>query len=267
MNNTLSLFTTTYERDFDLLERLLNSILKHCGTEYTHYIILNDDIIHLSELTSILAKFPNNFIVKHYLEFLEMHAPLVENSNFGDRWCDGWTRQIMLTLIAATVIKSTFYLHLCSKDLVVGSLNINKFIQHNKFVANQSYINTEEFIEIELFEFFNEFFVNAYKLFELDPEKYRNSTISPITPAIIKTEHIQDMLQYLSDRNLYIIDIIGMNANVEWYNGYNKTCEYYLYAAWLAKNNLINDTIIWTHNGGPDIFNIISSSKDLRRTN
>jgi hypothetical protein len=263
--NKLSFLTVTYERDFDLLERLLKSIVKHCGTEYIHYIILNDDIIHLPELTSILAKFPNNFIVKHYLEFPEMHMPLVENCNFGDRCESGWSKQIMLTLIASAIVESQYFLHLCSKDVVFNPIDVNKIIRDDKMVAIREYDNIDKAHFAELFD---EFFVNAYKLFELDPEQYRKLAIRPVTPAIIKTKQIQDMLHYLNERNLYIIDIIGINAEVGWYNGYNKTCEYYLYSAWLAKNNLINDTLEWIEDiQSPIIFNIISSLQDLRRTN
>lgn len=261
MNETLSLFTTTYERDFDLLERLLTSIEQHLQTEYRHYIILNDDISFMPELTSILDKFPNNFIVIHHEEFNELHVPEVENCKFGSRTHhEGWFRQIILTLLAATKITTPYYLHLCSKDSFVDKFIIDNLIQENKFLAQRENFTYHSTVDKE----FDEYFINAYKLFNIDPEQYRGKTIRPSTPAILKTQQVNDMLSYLNNIDLHLIDVIGGNA--EWCRGQNKTIEYYLYSAWLAKNNLIDDTIAWS-NFSHRYFRSDQTSYDLRRTN
>jgi hypothetical protein len=261
MNEKLSLFTTTYERDFDLLERLLISIEKYHHTEYKHYIILNDDIKFMPELISILDKFSNKFIVIHYEEFQEMHVPEVENCKFGNRTHHGgWFRQIVLTLLAATKITTPYYLHLCSKDQFINKFNIDNLIQENKFLAQKEEFSQQCPVDID----FNVYFANAYKLFDLDPEQYREKTIRPSTPAILNTQQVNDMLTYLNNNSLHLIDVIGGNA--EWCKSYNKTVEYYLYSAWLAKNNLLDSSIIWS-NYSRMHFNTGQTSYDLRRTN
>jgi hypothetical protein len=261
VSNQLSLFTTTYERDFDLLERLLISIEKYLQTEYQHYIILNDDIAAMSELTSILDKFSNNFIVIHHDEFKEMHVPKVENCKFGTRTHhEGWFRQIILTLLVATKITTPYYLHLCSKDSFSNKFNIDNLIQGDKFLAQREQFTQQCPVDIN----FNEYFINAYKLFDLDPEDYRKKTIRPSTPAILKTQQVNDLLVYLTNNNLHIIDVIGGNA--EWCKSYNKTVEYYLYSAWLAKNNILDSTISWSDFSRCQ-FGANQTSYDLRRTN
>ena len=253
--------TVTYERDFDLLERLLVSIEKFHQTEYQHYIILNDDIAFMPELNSILAKFSNKFIVIHYEEFKEMQAPEVENCKFGKRTHHGgWFRQIILTLLAATKIATPYYLHICSKDRFIGKFNIDNLIQGDKFLAQLENTTYHSSCNAE----FDEYFINAYKLFDLDPKQYKEKTIRPSTPAIIKTQQVHDMILDLTNSNLHLIDIIGGNA--EWCKSHNKTVEYYLYSAWLAKNNLTDDTIIWG-NATHRQFNTTQGTYDLRRTN
>lgn len=251
--------TVTYERDFDLLERLLVSIEHHLQTEYQHYIILNDDVSFMPELNNILARFSNKFVVIHYEEFKEMHVPEIVNCRFGARTHHGgWFRQIILTLLAATKITTPYYLHLCSKDSFVDRFNINDVIQGNKFLANIENFKYSEPHDAE----FNNYFLNAYKLFGLDPEQYRQTTIGPRTPAILNTQQVQDMITDLTENNLHLIDLIGDPA--AWGKGRNKTVEYYLYSAWLTKNNLIDDTVMWgqfTHR----TFKTGPTTYDLRR--
>ena len=66
----------------------------------------------------------------------------------------------------------------------------------------------------------------------------------------------------LTENNLHLIDLIGDPA--AWGKGRNKTVEYYLYSAWLTKNNLIDDTVMWgqfTHR----TFKTGPTTYDLRR--
>lgn len=259
INKQLSFLTVTYEHDFDALERLLVSTEKYFQNEYMHYIILNDDISHLPELNSILAKFSNKFVVVHRDEFPELFVPVVENCKFGTRSNTGWYDQIFLTMLSSKIIETTYYLHLCSKDQFFRAFDIHNIIRGDKFLAQREYHDhgdhKEQFIQ---------FAINACTLFDLNFEQCKEYMIMPITPGILKTQHIKDILTYLADNNLYLIDVIGGNGEIT--KSYNKTIEYYLYSAWLAKNNLTNDTIIWYDNREWSPYSTIPQSYELRRT-
>jgi len=267
MNETLSLFTTTYERDFDLLERLLTSIEKHLQTEYTHYIVLNDDSKHLLELEKILEKFPMKFRVVLREQFADFSLPLVENCYYGYRHVnpdDGWSSQIMITLLVANIIKTPYYLHLCSKDVINDTLDIKKIILNGKNVALR-----ENFDHGENTDRFIEFAINACKFFNLNFEDCRHSFIRPATPAVINTQHMKNLLEYLDKRNISVVDLIGLNKDdltPSYSECQHKTIEYYLYSTWLILNNLIDDTVIWYSDSNKFCCKI-NNAYDLRRTN
>lgn len=266
MNESLSLFTTTYERDFDLLARLLTSIEEHLGTEYLHYIVLNDDPKHLPELEKILEKYPMQFEVILREQFADFSLPLVENSPYGYRFTspsDGWSTQIMITVLVSSLIKTPYYLHLCSKDVINKSLDIDKIILNKKTIAFRENfdhgVNTDQFIE---------FAVNACKFFNLNFEECKQSFIRPATPAVVNTQYMKNVLAYIAEQNTSVVDLIGLNQDLTrvWKPCQNKTIEYYLYSAWLILNNLIDDNIIWYNTTNEFPCNI-SRSYNLRRTN
>jgi hypothetical protein len=262
MNERLSLFTTTYERDFDLLDRLLSSIEEYLGTEYLHYIVLNDDTKHLPELEKILQKYPMQFEVILRDQFADFSLPLLDNCYYGYRHigpADGWSSQIMITVLVSSLIKTPYYLHLCSKDIIIEPLDIDKLILNNKIMAFKENfdhgVNTDQFIE---------FAVNACRFFNLTFEECRQSFIKPATPAVVNTQYMKNVLAYIAERNTSVVDLIGLNQ--PWKPCQGKTIEYYLYSAWLILNNLIDDTIVWYE--ATDEFPLnVSRSYHLRRTN
>jgi hypothetical protein len=261
-NNQLSFLTVTYERDFDLLDRLLASIEDYLKTEYLHYIVLNDDPKHLPELEKILEKYPMQFEVVLREQFADFSLPLVEDCYYGYRHTnptDGWSTQIMITVLVSSLIKTPYYLHLCSKDVIIEPLDTGKLILNKKTMAFRENFNhganTDQFIE---------FAVNACKFFNLNFEECKQSFIRPATPAVINTQYMKNVLEHLAKKNTSVVDLIGLNQN--WKPSQGKTVEYYLYSAWLILNNLIDDTIVW-YEATDDFPCNVSRSYNLRRTN
>jgi hypothetical protein len=262
VTDQLSFLTVTYERDFDLLERLLQSIKLFFDTTYKHYIVLNDSIDHLAELEEIVGKFPMQTKIILREKFQDFQLPLVENCQFGYRFTapdNGWLTQTMLTMLSAEEIETPFYLHLCSKDIFKSAFDISSIINDGKTVVwNENFdhgVNTNQFIE---------FAVNACNFFNLDFNQYKHLLIRPATPVVVNTQQMKNMLIDLKSQNVSVIDLIGLNES--WRPSQGKTNEYYLYSAWLAKNNYINESLVWHTSKSHNIYNTIRSY-DLRRTN
>jgi hypothetical protein len=72
---------------------------------------------------------------------------------------------------------------------------------------------------------------------------YYDQAIRPQTPVLLNTQQVKDLITYLKNKNLNIVDIIGLNNQDR--KSFNKTNEYYLYSAWLAKNNQLENSIKW----------------------
>lgn len=269
INNQLSFLTVTYERDFDLLERLLNSIKLHVGTTYKHYIVLNDSIDHLAELEEIIRKFPMQIEIILRDQFQDFQLPLLENSPFGHRFTqtdEGWATQIMLTMLSAIEIKTPFYLHLCSKDVFGGPFDINNVIKDGKTVVwNENFNhggNTNQFID---------YAINACKFLNLNFEQNKQFFIRPSTPGALNTQQMKNILDYLKEQNISVVDLIGFNTG-SFIDGVfqpsqNKTIEYYLYSAWLIKTQLVEETVIWHNSAIHNTLYNINMSYDLRRKN
>lgn len=255
IKKNISLFTTTYYNDFDLLDRLLESIVKYVGTNYRHYIVLNDDISHLTELNNILSKYPCETKVIHWAEFEEFSKPVVENCKFGPRTLEGWVTQIMITLLAAEKIETEYYLHLCSKDYFTDLVNIENMINNHKTL-----VPLEIFIPSDVSEQFYEFFENACKIFDMDPDEVKSNLIAPQTPVMNNTILIKQLLQCMNQIGHNIIDVIGVNE--EWRFSKNKTVEYYLYSVWLTKMGLLDNIEFYSLYTNP--YNK-EHSYDLRR--
>ena len=258
VNNQLTLLLVTYHDDFDMLDGLFTSIVNHSLNEYKLLIVLNDSTDYLNELKSIINEFQIDYEIVEKFSELE-HTP-VFHSNFGVRQTDiGWITQQMITLLAAKIIKTPYYLHVCSKDIFAKSFKLSDIISTNKVKVQQ-----EEwyFIRPDVDNLFNNYFKNVCKLFKLDQSLARDKMIKCMTPVVNNTEYINRMLDDIRAMGLELADIIGIDKSSS--NTQNKTNEYYLYCAWLAKNNL-TDQVLEFYKSSASPYNMREKTYDLRR--
>lgn len=239
VSNLLSFFVVTYSKDFDMLDLLLASIAKHFDQQYKTLIILNDDIDHMAELESIVAKhgIPNKIV--HDYPQPQPNDQIHEY--FGIRRTDdGWSTQQMLTLRAATYIDTDYYLHLCSKDVFLAPFNTANIFHQGKIkVCREDWYD----IQPDVTSVFIEYFENSCRLFGIDCEYAKNKMIKCVTPVLNQTSSIRELLNHLNTMNIELEDVIGWNGDTPAGTGKNKTNEYFLYCAWLIKNNLIDQTL------------------------
>lgn len=250
-NSTVSFLTVTCKTDFPLLNRLLASSEKHTSkNNFIHYIVLNDAIEHKDELESIVENFKNIICkIYHFHDIPGMDAPLRDDYKYGFRYTDGWVTQQILTLTAAQKIETEYYCNINSKDYFIRDISIENIISKQGIECTAEKFNNFIPQHGTVSYMFLCHYVNSYKIFELSPWDYCDKAIMPHTPATLATKHVQSMLDYFYKQDISILDLIGHNNTplTPEVKETNKTNEYYLYSAWLAKNNLLN-TISWKHN-------------------
>ena len=204
VSDQLTFMVVTYNKDFDMLDRLVGSIVEHFSTTYPLLVILNDSAEYLEELDSILKKYPLTYSIRH--DFEELHRPIEPDCHFGTRGTDdGWIVQQMLTLLAARAVETTYYLHLCSKDMFVDKFELEDIVVQGKTrVLQETFNHTQKWM-------FETFYQNSCKLFDLDPAQHRNQYIRCETPMLVKTQRVREMLDSVESMGYHIIDVIGID--------------------------------------------------------
>lgn len=237
----ISLLTVTCVKDFDLLDRQLASAVEFLPSDSMYYIILNDDIKYLPELTSMVSKHLINNMIVHHSEFIELSVPLVDNCKFGERSYEGWVTQQVLKLTAAHIIQTPYYMILDSKDYFIQPTDPKVMIVDNKILSKK-----ETFFH-HWQETWDIFYKNSYSLLGLNPAECKHEVVQPHTPYIVNTQYVRDLINYFAEININLIDAVGLqNERTQ-----GKCCEFYLYSAWLSKQNLISSSITWVEDDLP----------------
>lgn len=209
----------TFKRDFGLLNRQLDSFDKFLRGNHEISIVLNDDPTLLPQLLDICNSHPalNIRVMDHHL------MPV----GFSD-W--GWANQQIIKLIFAHYCTTPHYLILDSKNFLIDECDIDLLVEDGKASTVKVTIPQEG----------DMYFGNSYKLFGLDWNDSPDRITWGITPYIMNKQFVLDMLQYIQDCDLVLSKIIGHAP------GNTHECsEFALYSAWLEKNKLHNEFIIF----------------------
>ena len=200
---------------------------------YVHTVVLNDDINRLSELETLVSQYSNsqyNIVTRDQLYFA--------------RNGDGRAEQQICKLVASSVITTDYYCILDSKNYVNSSFDPKTFIVGNKTVNVRQDEGSRKLLTWQ--PEFDIWIRNSYQIFGLDSSQYMNSLTWTMTPYIMKTQYVRELLHYLKNNYISISNILG-NTNDKLH-----CSEFYLYSAWLAKNNYLNE-IEWI-DGFPQVL-------------
>lgn len=226
----LSIVTITYRDDLKKFDRLARTLKKYCDLNSYHwYVINNDDISYHATIIEILAKYTENYTLLHWKDFQQLVDTINEELHYDPAQTEtynGWHTQQCLKLLISNYIRTPYYITFDSDDYFTSHYNLNNFI------ANQKIFSLREKLEQDDFEYFR---INAFDLFDLDYTKI-DLVLSVAPPVILQTIEVKKLLDYLNQKNIKLLDILG-NAIPIW----ERTVEYYLYYAWLCKNNLTNN--------------------------
>ena len=210
----ISLVTITCKKDFKILERQLISLDSFCEPSFTHNIILNDDLEHLPELISLVNNFKKfDYKIYNYSDFDLSH-----------QWDNlDWYNQKILKLLCCKIIDTNFYLITDSKDYFTISFNPVDLISNG--IAAQTRAQVTGGGEFE------QYYINSFELFDLNPDDYRNFTTDSHTPFIMETYYVKSLLTYLEEQNIKLNHLLAPNLD-------KNVTEFYLYIAWLEKNSV-----------------------------
>jgi hypothetical protein len=232
---TISILIITYRRDMVLIDKLLASLEKFMTPGYTIHIVLNENISHRPRLQVIVAKYPAlTCKIYHNLELTDEFA-----SNF-PRW--GHADQQICKLMFAQISPTDYYFILDCKNYVTDAFDPLSHIIDGRTVSVLGDYNPDTDMWTR----------GSYKIFGLDPDDYRDKITWSITPFVMKTSIVKDMLNWFRENNYALTDIIGVKPG----NKYHCS-EFLLYNAWLHKNNIFDQEILLNHG-----WSSILSSRD-----
>lgn len=239
--NSLSFLTVTYWNDFDLLDQQIKSMDQYFTTRSTHYIVLNDDIKHLDELTTIVAQYKqHNYRIIHCDEIYASYNYSSPSNQ------TGWVNQQALKLLAYTFIDTEFYCVLDSKNALISNMDKSTFVKNGQPVMvheHECNINGE----------FSKYYTNAYAFLKVDQNDA--TLIQSLTPSVLKRKWVKELLEHIKSKGLTLFNLIIDDNSLPY------MVEFYLYSAWIEKHKL-TDQIIWY----PDSSWVdIERSKNLRR--
>lgn len=226
----LSIVIPTFKRDFGLLERQIASFERHLKSDTEVYIVLIDDPALLTVLKAMCERYPT---VKTQL--IDHHSLPVKYSDWG------WANQQIIKLVFAKLCKTSHYMTLDSKNFLISDLDADSLIVDCLAPLVRGDVGEGDI-----------YFTGSYNLFGLDHHDSVERVTWGITPYVMNTQIVLDMLQYLEEHDLELARIIGRAPG-----NTHECAEFALYSAWLEKNNLHKSFTYFTHS-----FNNIEANKN-----
>jgi len=238
-NNLVEFVTVTYNKDFDTIVGLLESMDDNIDYNFSHTIILNDDIKYYTQLKQIIDQFTNrNRNIIHYQDISLFFNDLKIIKNYNTD-LDGWSVAQIILFYFSTICQFQFYIMLTSRNRISQYWNINEIFFDNKSPITLSCDSDLYWESLE--PRFKIFFKNSFQYFNLDWQKYIGVSNLPSSnpPFVWRTKYVLELLDYLKKQNSTVFNCI---------DPYNRDriletgCDAYVYNAWLNYKNLM-DTI------------------------
>jgi hypothetical protein len=167
------------------------------------YFDLNDlakfYIIYNNSDYNIIHSWVNKSNTNLHIECINETDILRDNASFYK--LSGWRKQQLLKLEISKLIKTEYYLTLDSDLFVIKKCGLNNFFIDNKIIYNHSLLCHREWWEA------------SSKLLNCDFELYKNRFTFSVTPCILVTNIVQELLDYL---NLSDYNIFTNNTFIGW---------------------------------------------------
>ena len=257
----IEIVVVTYHNDFDLLERLLQSIYMYWKkTEVSKiHVILNDTVAYSKEF---------NKVIKH-----NSHLDFPINKIYGYEYLDlkikyfNWSTQQIFKILSGKFVNTDWYIINDCKDYYCEQVSINDIfnkdgkatIQMKHPVGTGSKFPSHEQISWSPGPFLPAL-INSFELFDLDPMDHRHCHFPTVTPFIVKTQIMNDMVSYLRNTTKGFFPFL-FSAYVD---GHFLLTEFLTYGAYCYKTTKYHDYVHWDSNHRA-FYNKVKQSKDLRR--
>jgi hypothetical protein len=254
----ISIAIITFHNDFELLKKLLNSIYAYWDPVEIDSIkiVLNDGPEYYSQFNELIDEVtvPDFKIDKvfHY----EL-APKVFLLN--------WTSQQLFKCVISKKITTEWYLINDCKDTYNAPTGITDcFTQDGKAIMHldhNRYTDQNEPMTHWGFGPFSSAFRNSCLLFNVDPEDCKNYHLPFLTPFLVKTSMMQDMVQDVKSMMQGMFPFLfAINLDGAFF-----VTEFLLYNAYCYSKNKLTDYADWEINYRK-FFSSVSQSIEQRST-
>lgn len=257
----ITIVIVTFNKDFFLLVKLINSIYKNWSRKQLDSIkiILNDSIRYKDEFDKIVSSLRNN---KFTIDVFYMYE-LEPRITYFD-----WHSQQMAKCLISKYIKTDWYLIHDCKDYYISSVSIEDcFDEFGKATMpiDQARYNSVEAVPYPTshwgFGPFNLAYQHCCGLWGLDSRDHKQKHLPFLTPFFVKTENMSDMIDQIKDmfKDLfpYIFSL--------YLDGQVFVTEFLLYNAYCTSKNDLSDYVDWKYNHRK-FFNCVRQSLEGRNS-
>lgn len=238
----------TYEKDFDLLDRLLLSIINNWDLQQIEILIVLNDIKEKEEeLKKIVEKYN------------EIKTRIIYASDIINFEKYDWYSQQVLKLFIPKYIRTPWYLLLDSKNYFKS---LNKKIKISDFFNQNGKAYGTWGTTDDVF-FFKNSYKLAYKLWNLDPPT-AGQALNEFTPLFFYTKLMEELIEELEYKFQSLLPYLFIASTSD---GFFLT-EFSVMSAYIKYKNMnevLYDPIKFTDPVMKALGNYIISDKDLRR--
>lgn len=255
ISGRLTFVVITCFKDLLLLERYLDSLVRHCRIKDLEevLIIFNDEYRYVSDFEKSVSKF-SQLPIRH----------LWSNTIWPEQNIYDWQSQQQLKLLASELVKTEWYVINDSKDFYFGSIGYEDFVnaQGQSLLelrptqdSNDNWFGPNSFHRSQ-YEY-------AYGLMGLRFSEHSHALrtfVASVCPC--HTASIRDLVQYLRDQFAELFPYLLL-LQIE-----HKAMltEYALISAWLQKHDLLTRQYA-SSNTREGYYTKVSLNKNLRRGN
>jgi hypothetical protein len=200
----ISLAVSTYERDYERLQRLIRSAQRHCapGMVAEMVVVLKDEARHRLELDSILDQISDGSFPIRVVAGQDLRADLF------DQDYPGWHIAQAVRLLLAREIRTEWYVLHDGKDQYVQDVDMSVFFDQ-RGRARGSVITyrdppddhvypPEELQQVKSVR--RSWYNFAYRMMSLDYFQNESTVIKSLSPLVLHTASINDLLDHLFQR-------------------------------------------------------------------
>lgn len=185
----------TYHKDFEKLQKCLQSILKH-GLGHNHeliHIVVNDQEQYLKDIYNFVPQ-DSRFKIWHYKDIHNWSGPL------------DWYSQQWFKLAACKIVSSEWYLLLDSDNELLGSIKHHQMFKDHKAYYLRTSIDYANARLLKQLSF-------AYDYWQ-DTLSNHNYFMTDNIPFLIHTDTAKNMLPKV-DHNIFDSAMDGTNSTLE----------------------------------------------------
>jgi hypothetical protein len=199
--SNISLVTVTSGQESAMLQRQLDSCRHFIDPGYEHIVIINDDIKF--DVQGQGVRVVHKSEVPGYVD--SGHSSSVDHQT--------------LTLLAANLVKTDYYIMYDSKNYLTKVLDLATVIENDLMPMIPEIIDwTSSTVRL---------LINSYELMGLDAEIHQDKFMAAVTPFMFKREYVLRLLDYLKENNIILEKILSPTDG--------RCSEFYLYSAYCNK--------------------------------